>query len=206
VSTTSSLSHKCGESVSVSDDRGLFDSSTHIVVGEAQLVGERFEHVRRCPDGVVDNCVPSRRGHTLSGCNRNQVELVGILVGDGRVYNGSWQWVLESTDVACEESGVHPLTGVHVEQLRRVTKAKSREGLLDLVDLSSAHSFDLSLTNTISVEDDLCWVGTIGSLEGLASVGHSIAESISGFLTDVVLDYAGRPVGCGAIVHGAAQC
>ena len=126
-------------------------------------------------------------------------------VSDGRVYNGSWQRVLESTNVTCEESGVHPLAGVHVEQLRRVAKAKSREGLLDLVDLSSAHSFDLSLTNTISVEDDLCWVGTIGSLEGLASVSHSIAESISRFLTDVILDYASRPVGGGAVVHGTAQ-
>ena len=158
--------------------------------------------MRRSPNGVVDNGVPSRSGHSLFSGNRNQVELVGILVSDGRVYNGSWEWVLESTRRSCKESGVHPLTGVHVKQLRRVTKTKSREGLLDLVDLSSAHSFDLPLTNTISVEDDLSWVGSIGSLEGLASVCHSIAESISSFLTDVVLDYTSRPVCGGAVVHG----
>ena len=46
VATSSSLSDKRGESVSVSDYRRFFDGSAHVVVGEAQLVGERFEHVR----------------------------------------------------------------------------------------------------------------------------------------------------------------
>lgn len=141
----------------------------------------------------------------MSGCNRNQVELVGVFVSDSRVYNSSWQWVLESTDITGKESGVDPLARVDVQELGGGTKAKSSKGLLDLVDLSTADTFDLSFSDTISVEDDLCWRGTIGPFEGLTSLGHSIAERVSGFLAYVILDNAGRPIGRCAVVHRAAE-
>ena len=42
--------------------------------------------------------------------------------------------------------------------------------MLDLVDLSAAESLDLALSYTISVEDDLGWIVSVGSLEGFAGV------------------------------------
>lgn len=117
VATSSSLSNKRGESVSVSDNRRFFDGSAHVVVGKAQLVGERFEHVGRRSDGVIDNGIPSWRGHTLSSCHRNQVELVGVLISDSRVYYGSWQWILEAANIASEEPCVDSLAGVDVQEL-----------------------------------------------------------------------------------------
>ena len=205
VSATSSLSDKRSESVSVSDDGRFFDGSAHVVVGEAQLVGERFEQVRRGSDGVVDNGVPSWGGHALSSSHRNQVELVGVFISDSRVYNGSWQWVLEPANISSEESGVDSLAGVDIEELGRAAKAKPGERLLDLVDLSAADTLDLSFTNTVSVEDDLCWIGTIGSLEGLTGSVHSIAERVSSFLAYVILDDTCRPIGRRTVVHGATQ-
>lgn len=124
--------------------------------------------MRRGSDGVVDNGVSSWGAHTLLGSNRHKIELVDVLVCDGCVDDGTWERVLVATDISSEQSGVDPLARVDVHQLR-VSEAEARERLLDLVDLSTAYSLDLSFTNTISVEDDLSWVSTIGSLERLAS-------------------------------------
>ena len=71
-----------------------------------------------------------------------------------------------ASNISSEQSGVDPLARVDVHQLC-IGKAKARKRLLDLIDLSTAYSLDLSFTNTISVEDDLSWVGTVGSLECL---------------------------------------
>ena len=53
----------------------------------------------------------------MSSCNRNQVELVGVFISDSRVYNGSWQWILEAANVASKEPGVDSLAGVDVQEL-----------------------------------------------------------------------------------------
>ena len=125
VTTPSSFSDKRGKSVSVSDNRRFFDGSAHIVVGKAQLVGERFEPVRRRSNGVVDNGIPSWSGHTLFSCHRNQVELVGVFIGDSRVYYGSWQWILEAANIASKEPCVDSLAGVDVQELGCGTESKS---------------------------------------------------------------------------------
>lgn len=77
--------------------------------------------------------------------------------------------------------------------------------MLDLVDLSPADTLDLSFTNTISVEDDLGWVGTIGSLECLTSRAHTCAEGVGSLLTDIVLNNARGPVSGGRVVGRGAQ-
>lgn len=114
VATTTSFSDKGSKSVSISHDRWLLDGTAHIVVGEAKLVSEGFDQVRRRADGVIDNSVTSWSSHTLFGSHRNQIELVDVFVSDGRVNDGSWKWVLEAAWVSSEESCVHSLTGVDV--------------------------------------------------------------------------------------------
>lgn len=206
MTTTSSLAYKRSESVSVPDHGRFLDGTAHVVVGKAQLVGERLDLVGRGADAVVNDGVPGGRGHALAGCHGDQVELVDVPVDDVGIDDGSWQWVLEASRLSSEEAGVHSLTGVDVHQLGGVSKSSGGECLLDLVDLSSADTLNLALTDSVSVEDDLSRVGTVGTLEGFASRGHTCAERVGGFLSDVVLDYAGGPVRGGRVVHGGTQC
>lgn len=162
--------------MSVPNTGGLLDGTTDVVVCEAQLVGELLDDVRRSLDIIVDDGVASGRRHSLFGGNGYEVELVSVLVGDGGIDHSTWHWVLEPSGVTSKESGVNSLACVDVHQLGRVNKAKAREGLPDLVDLSTADSLNLSLTNSISVEDDPGWEGSVGSFESLTSACHSSTE------------------------------
>ena len=116
VATTTSFSDEGSKSVSVSDDRWLLDGTAHIVVGEAEFVCEGFDHVRRSANSVIDHGVTSWSRHALFGGHRNQVELVDVLVSDGRVYDSSWKWVLEAAWVSSKESGVDSLACVDVHE------------------------------------------------------------------------------------------
>ena len=55
-------------------------------------------------------------------------------------------------------------------------------GLLNLLKFTAHNSFLLLLTNSISVEDQLAWVNTIGSFEGFKSFTHHILQLFSNFL------------------------
>lgn len=117
MAAASSLSYQGGKSVGVADYGGFFDGSTDVVVGEAELVGERFEQVGRGADGVVDDGVASWAAHTLFRGDGDKVELVGVLIGDSSVDHGSRKRVLVASNVTCEEPGVDSLAGVDVDEL-----------------------------------------------------------------------------------------
>jgi hypothetical protein len=85
---------------------------------------------------------------------------------------------LESTRLSTEQTSIDSLGGIDVHELGGITESKSSKCLLNLIDFSTADSLDLTFTNTISVEDDLSWIGTIDSFEGLASVFHANTESV----------------------------
>jgi len=112
---------------------------------------------------------------------------------------------LETTRIASEESRVHSLAAVDVHQLARVRDSSTGQCLLDLVDLWAAETLDLTFTNTISVEDDLGWIGSVGSLECLACVAHSFAEVVGSLLTNIVLNNARGPVRGGTVVHRSSE-
>jgi len=116
VASSTSFTDKGSESVSVSDNRWLLDGTRNVVVGEAELVCQRLNQVRRGTDGVVNNSVPSWSSHTLLGGHRNQIELVDVHVSDGRVNHSSWKWVLEAAWVSSKESGVDSLACVDVHE------------------------------------------------------------------------------------------
>lgn len=143
---------------------------------------------------VVDDSVPSWSSHALTSSNRDKVEFVNVLVSDCAVNDCSWQWVLEASWSTSEDSGVYSLASVDVHQLCGVSNALLSESLLDLGDLSSADTFNLSFTNTISVEDYLSRISAVGSLEGFTGILHTNAKSVGSFLTYVILDYTSRPV------------
>lgn len=65
----SSLTDESSKPVSIPDDGRFLDGTTDIVVGEAELVGQRLEHVWRSTDCVVDHGVSSWSTHTLASCN-----------------------------------------------------------------------------------------------------------------------------------------
>ena len=71
----------------------------------------------------------------------------------------------------------------------------------NLIDLSTADSLNLSLTNSISVEDDLGRISTIGSLESFTGIGHTCAKRVGSFLAYIILHNAGGPVCGSTVVH-----
>lgn len=121
----------------------------------------------RGSNGVVDDSVSGWGAHSLFGSYRDKVELVDVFVGDLSVDNRARHWVLKSANITVKESSVHTFARVDVHELG-VSEAQAVESLLDLVDFSSADTFDLALTNTVSVEDDLSWIGTVSFLESFA--------------------------------------
>ena len=116
VASATSFSDKSSKSMRVSDGRGLLDGSTDVVVGEAELVGQGLNQVRRGADGVIDDGVPSWSRHALLGSHRDEIELVDVLVSDGRVNDCSWKWVLVAAWISSEEPGVDSLAGVDVHE------------------------------------------------------------------------------------------
>ena len=93
---------------------------------------------------------------------------------------------MEASNVTSKESCVDSLACVDVHQLGS-SKTEARECLLDLVDLSTADSLDLSFTDSVAVEDDLGWISSVRALESLACVGHSSTQIVGRLLANVVL-------------------
>lgn len=127
----------------------------------------------------------------MSCSDRDEVELVHILVGDVSVHNSTRQRILEAAYIASEDPRVDSLAGVDVHELGGFANAEASQCLLDLVDLSTANSLDLSLTNAVSVEDDLSRISSIGSLESFTSICHACAKRVGRFLTYIILHDAG---------------
>jgi hypothetical protein len=71
------------------------------------------------------------------------------------------------------------------------------ESLLDLLELRSADTLDLTLTYTIAVEDNLGWGRTVVALERFNGAGHACLQICGPFLANFILDDARGPVGCG---------
>jgi len=103
--------------VGISDDRWFFNGATDVVVGEAELVGERFDQVWGAADAIVNHSVTSRAGHTLFGSDGDEVELVGVLVGDCGVDHCSWERILVAAGLTCKEPSVDSLAAVDVHEL-----------------------------------------------------------------------------------------
>ena len=128
----------------------------------------------RGSDGVIDHSVPGGSTHSLLGGYRDEVELIDIFVSDLSIDNRSRKRVGESANITAKESCVHSFGCVDVHEFG-IVETQATESLLDLVDLSSADSLDLSLTNSVSVENDVFWIGSICSFEGFTSTVHTLA-------------------------------
>ena len=101
--------------MSVSDAGGLFDSSAHVVVGVAQLVGQELDQVRGFVDRVVDDRVPGRGSEALLGSHRDGVKLVHILISDASINHSSGEGVPELAHVSAEQPRIHPLVHIDIE-------------------------------------------------------------------------------------------
>lgn len=112
----------------------------------------------------MDDGIASGRCESLLGGCGHEVELVGVTVGDSSINHCAWLRVLELSDVASDQSSVHTLAHVDVHQL--CLAAHNRYRCLDLLNFWATDWGNLALTNTITVEDESCWVGaTISFLE-----------------------------------------
>lgn len=171
----------------------------------AQLVGQTLDLVWRGSNGIIQDSKPCGGRHALFSSNRDQVELVDILVSDDRVNNGSGHGVLEASRITIEDSGVHSFARVDVHQLGRVLAAKMSDRSFDLLNLGNTDALDLTLTDTVTVEDQSSWVGTIMLLEAFESVDHSILQSSRAFLANLVLDYTRGPVSGGRLIHRGSK-
>ena len=71
------------------------------------------------------------------------------------------------------------------------------EGRLDLLDLGHTDALNLTLTDTVAVENNLLWSRTVVALESLNSTRHASLQVRRAFLANLVLDDARGPVSRG---------
>ena len=140
----------------------------------------------------------------MLGSYRDQIELIDVFVSDLSINNRSRKRVLESANITSKESGINSFLCIDIHELGFI-ETQAGESLLYLVDFGSADSLDLSLTNSVSVEDDLSWIGSIGFFEGFTSSTHTLTEVIGGLLTHIILNNTCRPVDGGRVVDRSTQ-
>jgi len=191
--------------VSVADAAWLLDRTTHVVVGVAELVGQAFDLVGRCTNRVVEHSEASRSTHTLASTNSNEVELVNVFVSHTGINDNTRHRVLETTDVAVEDSSVHTLASVDIHQLGLISSTSSTNSSLNLVNLRHTDTLNLALTYTITVEDHSGRISTIVLLKALKRIREPILQSCASFLPNLILDYGGAPVGSSGLVHRSCQ-
>ena len=79
------------------------------------------------------------------------------------------------------------------------------EGRLDLLDLGHTDALNLTLTDTVAVENNLLWSRTVVALERLNSTRHASLQVRRAFLANLILDDARGPIGCSRLVHRGGQ-
>lgn len=171
-SFTSALTNKSCQPMSVANARWLFDRSRNIVIGVAELVGEQLNLVWSFFDIVVEDCELGWGSHTLLGCNGNKVEFVSALINDGGVDDCASCGIRESADSTSEDSSVNAFTCVDVHELA-VSLTCRLKSSFDLLNLRNTDALDLAFTNTVTVENETCWVGCIIFLESFKSALHT---------------------------------
>lgn len=201
----STLAHKSCKSVSVADAGGLLDGTRDVVVVVAELESQKLYLVWGLPHCVIQHGEAGRHSHTLTSCNGHQVEFVGVSVRHSLVDDCTSGWVLEPVRVASEDPRVDTLAAIDIHQLASVRDAMCGEGLLDLLDLRNADALDLTLTNTVTVEDDPLRRRTVVALERLYGTCHASLQVCRTLLADLVLDDARAPVGCRRLIHRGSQ-
>ena len=124
LSSASSFSNQCSQSVSIPDGWGLLDRPGNIVVGVAQLVGQELELIWWSSNGVIDNGVASGGWETLLGSSRHEEELVDVFVSDLGINDCARHWVLERSHITAKDPGVDTLANIDVHELC-VTQTKT---------------------------------------------------------------------------------
>ena len=137
----SSFSNESSKSVSVANAGRFLDGSRHVVVVMTKLVREQLNLVRTGSRGIFDNSELAGCVQALFGSDRDQVELVEVVVGDTLVDHSTWDRVLEVANVSSEESGVNSLVDVQVNEFRVTTS--TLETILELLNFISTDSRDL---------------------------------------------------------------
>ena len=127
--------------------------------------------VRRVFDVIADDCISRWSWHALPRRDRDEVELVGVLLGDFTIDHSARLRIGVAAWISGEESGVDPLAAVDVHQLASVSLTDADNRLLDLGDLGAADTFDLTFSNTVSVDENVIWKLTVVVIsKGLESV------------------------------------
>ena len=203
--SASSFSNESSQSVSIPDAWGFLDCPRDIVVCVAEFVGQELNLVWRFPNGIMNHSVSGRSGHALLSSSGNQVELIHISVSDGGIYDCPREWILEWAYVSTEDSCVDSLANIDIHELS-LRNSKIWEGWLDLVYFWFADTLNLSLSHTISVEDDSFWeCPPIVLLERLTSLCHPFLKRVSWFLAKFALNDACWPVLCCSGIHWCGE-
>jgi len=78
--------------------------------------------------------------------------------------------------LAIKDAGVDALAAVHIHELCEVTATSTCNGTFNLFDLRYANAGNLSLSYSITVENNSGRVGTIALLETLKSSSHTLLQ------------------------------
>ena len=171
--SSSTLTNEGSKSVSISDAGWLLNRTRDIVVGVAKFVSQQLNLVWRTSNCVIDDSEPCRSSHALTSSHRHQVEFIGVSVCDCLVNDCTCLRVLEAVRVTSEDPRIDSLASIDVHKLARVRETLLGQRLLYLFDLRDTDSLNLTFSNSITIEDNLAWVTTILSLEGIQCLDHS---------------------------------
>lgn len=155
--------YEIGKLVGILDRGRHADSSWPVEVQVSELVCEELHLARWKSILVVNHVVAGRIHSSLSDGLRYDIEIVSLWVSDYVVDDCSTVGVAHP--LGCHESGTDPLGSDDEGELD--VRVDLADGLLDGRHLGVEHMRDLTLTNTIPVEEDLGWDLTI--------VGNSVA-------------------------------
>lgn len=122
-----------------------------------------------------------------------------------RVDDSAGHGVLEAADLPSEDPRVHTLARVDVHKLAGLGDAAGGKGCLNLLDFRHTNSLNLSLADSVAVEDYPRWKGAVVLLEGFEGTHHARLKVVGSLLPDFVLSHAHRPVGGSRLIHRGGE-
>lgn len=153
------------------------DGSRPVEVEMAHLVGDALVVVWFQSHAVVDDVVMGWGDTSLSHALGHQEEIKQFLSGDHGVYN-STRGRVGCTLCTGEERRVDSLLYDDYTNLGMVFHSDLFEGLPDLCELVIEDDIDLTVTNTITVDEDPLWQIAVVLVESFQGSNHVDSESL----------------------------
>ena len=175
-----SLGNQESNLVSVLTRRRYSDSSRPVKVKVSQLECEDLHVGRRQIHLVENDVVVGGSGCSLSNALIHHKEIILLRISASAVYDCPWKGIVHTSSRVIEDAGVNPLLHNHKGEFDgRILVEKD---LLKLMNFVFEDLFELALSDSIAIYNDLRWIGAIDGLE----VVHCVFEALREFVDDLL--------------------